>query len=55
MPEAADRDVFASMVRLWQYAAYAGRLPSTDTFETQLDSLSGRFGWTRRPATGAPA
>ncbi|MCF7223554.1 DUF4129 domain-containing protein [Marilutibacter chinensis] len=48
MPDTADRDAFAAMVRLWQYAAYAGRLPDSAVFEQQLDTLSGRFGWNRR-------
>ncbi|QDH71570.1 DUF4129 domain-containing protein [Marilutibacter alkalisoli] len=48
MPEAGDRDAFASMVRLWQYAAYAGRLPDDNAFEQLLDTLGGRFGWISR-------
>lgn len=42
----ADRDAFARMVRVWQYAAYAERLPDDDAFEDLLGGLGGRFGWT---------
>ncbi|KAB8196940.1 DUF4129 domain-containing protein, partial [Lysobacter maris] len=51
MPVAADRDAFAAAVRLWQYAAYAGRLPDDAAFQHQLDTLAERFGWT---GAGAP-
>ena len=40
-----DRDAFAAMVRTWQYAAYAERLPGDDGFEHLLERLGGRFGW----------
>lgn len=42
----ADRDAFGRMVRVWQYAAYAERLPDDDAFEDLLGGLGGRFGWT---------
>ena len=45
MPLAEDREVFASAVRTWQYAAYAQRLPALDEFDALLRSLSQRFGW----------
>ncbi len=45
MPDAADREAFAAMVRQWQYAAYAGRLPDGADFEAQLVRLAERFGW----------
>jgi hypothetical protein len=45
MPEAQDRDVFARIVRVWQYAAYAQRLPAEGDFESLLGDLSQRFGW----------
>ena len=45
LPEIADRDVFARVVRVWQYAAYAERLPADDEFDTLVDTLSHRFGW----------
>lgn len=43
--EPADRDAFAQAVRVWQYAAYAERLPARDEFEALLGRLSQRFGW----------
>jgi hypothetical protein len=43
--DAADRDAFGRMVRVWQYAAYAERLPDDDAFEDLLGGLGGRFGW----------
>ncbi|RNF83815.1 DUF4129 domain-containing protein [Montanilutibacter psychrotolerans] len=45
MPEAADREAFADAVRLWQYAAYAGRLPTQDEFDGVLGACRQRFGW----------
>lgn len=45
MPIAEDRDVFARMVRIWQQAAYAQRLPPEGEFETLLSAVSQRFGW----------
>lgn len=47
MPDPADRDSFARMVRVWQLAAYAQRLPRDEEFESLLGELSLRFGWTR--------
>jgi len=41
----ADRDAFGRMVRVWQYAAYAERLPDDAAFEDLLGGLGGRFGW----------
>ena len=46
LPEAEDRDAFAEAVRLWQYAAYAQRLPEQARFEQVLQRLGRRFGWT---------
>lgn len=45
MPDADDRSLFARMVRVWQYAAYAQRLPAEDEFETLLGQLQQRYGW----------
>ena len=45
LPEIADRDAFARVVRIWQYAAYAERVPADDEFDALLDTLSQRFGW----------
>lgn len=45
MPQEADRSLFARMVRTWQYAAYAGRLPSDEEFETLTKELHQQYGW----------
>lgn len=45
MPEAADRDLFARIVRMWQYAAYGGRLPSRSDFDTLSASLRQQYRW----------
>ena len=47
MPEPADREAFARIVRTWQLAAYAHRLPHDEEFESLLGELSLRFGWAR--------
>lgn len=47
MPDPADRESFARMVRVWQLAAYAQRLPREEDFEALLSDLSLRFGWAR--------
>jgi hypothetical protein len=41
----AEREAFGRAVRVWQYAAYAERLPATEEFEALLAQLSQRFGW----------
>ncbi|MGO4551038.1 DUF4129 domain-containing protein [Lysobacter sp. 2RAF19] len=45
--EAEDRDVFARVVRTWQYAAYADRMPAQADFEALLARAAMRFGWAR--------
>ncbi|WP_369978672.1 DUF4129 domain-containing protein [Xanthomonas bundabergensis] len=45
LPEEADRSLFARMVRTWQYAAYAGRLPDDDAFAGLLDELQRQYRW----------
>ncbi|MET0582744.1 MAG: DUF4129 domain-containing protein [Pseudoxanthomonas sp.] len=45
MPEGEDRTLFAKMVRVWQLAAYAQRLPGADEFEALLSQLQLRFRW----------
>ncbi len=45
MPDGEDRSLFARMVRVWQYAAYAQRLPAQDEFEDLLSSLQLRYRW----------
>jgi len=47
MPDVQDRDAFARMVRTWQYAAYAQRMPGQGEFDGLLDTLAQRFGWMR--------
>ena len=42
---AEDRDAFARVVRTWQYAAYADRLPDGDAFEALVARAAERFGW----------
>lgn len=42
---AEDRDAFARVVRTWQYAAYADRLPDGDAFEALVSHAAERFGW----------
>ncbi|AXK73079.1 DUF4129 domain-containing protein [Lysobacter sp. TY2-98] len=41
----SPRRAFARVVRLWQYAAWAERLPSNDEFETVLGDAALQFGW----------
>ncbi|MCD9029513.1 DUF4129 domain-containing protein [Luteimonas sp. BDR2-5] len=53
MPEAADRAAFASVVRVWQRAAYARRLPGDAEFDALLDVLGPRFGSTGSGPAGA--
>lgn len=45
MPDEADRTLFARVVRVWQYAAYAGRLPEPDDFENLASTLQSQFRW----------
>ncbi|MDR1077053.1 MAG: DUF4129 domain-containing protein [Xanthomonadaceae bacterium] len=47
MPEAEDRDLFARMVRIWEYAAYAWQLPDAATFDRLVDELRQRYAWGR--------
>ena len=45
MPQPADRELFARIVRMWQYAAYGGRLPTRDEFDGLAATLRQQFGW----------
>ncbi|MGN7836884.1 DUF4129 domain-containing protein [Stenotrophomonas sp. 22385] len=45
MPVEADRSLFARIVRVWQYAAYAGRLPEPDEFDALATTLQTQFRW----------
>ncbi|GAB1595146.1 DUF4129 domain-containing protein [Lysobacter claricitrinus] len=44
LPE-SPRRAFARVVRLWQYAAWAERLPSQDEFDAALGDAAQQFGW----------
>ncbi|GAB2506011.1 DUF4129 domain-containing protein [Lysobacter humi (ex Lee et al. 2017)] len=39
------RDAFARVVRLWQHAAYADRMPDADAFDALIAAAAPRFGW----------
>ncbi len=39
LPEAGERELFARVVKVWQYAAYAGRLPGAGDFDQLLLQL----------------
>jgi len=45
MPRAEDRQAFALMVRVWQYAAYGQRLPADTEFDALVGELQQRYGW----------
>ncbi|MEP6907004.1 MAG: DUF4129 domain-containing protein [Pseudoxanthomonas sp.] len=45
MPDGEDRSLFARVVRTWQYAAYARRLPAQDEFEALVSTLQQRYRW----------
>ena len=45
MADADDRDAFAQVVRVWQYAAYAERLPDDAGFDALASRLAARFAW----------
>ena len=45
MPDGEDRSLFARMVRVWQYAAYAQRLPAQEEFDDLLSNLQQRYRW----------
>lgn len=45
MPNESDRSLFARMVRVWQYAAYAGQLPAQEDFEALVGTLQQQFRW----------
>ncbi|UYK85223.1 DUF4129 domain-containing protein [Xanthomonas sacchari] len=45
LPDDADRSLFARMVRVWQHAAYAGRLPEDSAFDALVDDLQRQFRW----------
>ena len=45
MAQNEDRQLFARIVRVWQYAAYAQRLPEETEFESLLGQMQARGGW----------
>ncbi|MEG0184369.1 MAG: DUF4129 domain-containing protein, partial [Stenotrophomonas sp.] len=45
LPDAADRELFARTVRMWQYAAYGGRLPTRSDFDALSGTLREQYGW----------
>ncbi|UKE69818.1 DUF4129 domain-containing protein [Xanthomonas cerealis pv. cerealis] len=45
LPDDTDRDLFARMVRTWQYAAYAARLPDAAAFDALLEELQQQYRW----------
>jgi hypothetical protein len=45
MPDNEDRSLFARIVRVWQYAAYAQQLPAQAEFDELLSSLQLRYRW----------
>jgi len=45
MSDARDRDLFAAIVRMWQYAAYGNRLPDHADFDTLADALQAQYRW----------
>lgn len=45
MPDGEDRSLFARMVRVWQYAAYAQRLPADEEFDDLVSTLQRRYRW----------
>jgi len=47
LPLATARELFARVVRVWQYAAYGGRLPETDEFDALLDAARLQWEWRR--------
>ena len=47
LPQPEDREAFAGAVRVWQYAAYAQRMPDDAGFHSLLDGLAVRFNWSR--------
>lgn len=51
LPSAEDRELFARVVKVWQIAAYAHGLPSSEEFEELLAQLSQRYFGTRAGAT----
>ncbi|WP_372016857.1 DUF4129 domain-containing protein [Pseudoxanthomonas sp. 10H] len=47
LPVAAARELFGRVVRAWEYAAYAGRFPARQEFESLLEAASLQWEWRR--------
>ncbi|PNS08596.1 DUF4129 domain-containing protein [Solilutibacter silvestris] len=47
LPGDEERTQFRTLVRMWQYAAYAHRLPDDAEFDGLLSGLAHSFGWSR--------
>lgn len=47
LPGEDERTQFRTLVRTWQYAAYAHRLPGNAEFDGLLSGLARSFGWSR--------
>lgn len=47
LPGEEDRTRFRALVRAWQYAAYAHRLPEDAEFDGLVSGLANSFGWSR--------
>ncbi|WP_374012847.1 DUF4129 domain-containing protein [Pseudoxanthomonas koreensis] len=45
LPDGQSRELFARTVRVWQYTAYAGRLPDAPEFEALLLQAQEHWGW----------
>lgn len=45
MPDSVDRELFARIVGMWQYAAYGGHLPSRGDFDALATTLRQQYGW----------
>lgn len=45
LPLDAARELFARTVRVWQHAAYAGRLPEQAEFDGLLEASQAHWGW----------
>lgn len=45
MPDPRDRELFAAVVRMWQYAAYGNRLPDEQDFLQLAGHLQAQYRW----------
>ena len=45
LTDSTDRELFARIVRMWQYAAYGGRLPTRSDFDALASTLRQQYGW----------